>query len=134
MPVPEARRAQPVSRPRQGRGTRYPRSEGRAVGPQRPQRARGALQRGHAHRQACARSVRSVHLLHWNSVKHISPAIAPASLSISVRHFFCLSLFTSHVETSHFIFISILRLFHLFLAFDKVCLSECIVDKNFDLR
>lgn len=50
VPVPEARRAQPVSRPRQGRGTRYPRSEGRAVGPQRSQRARGALQRGHAHR------------------------------------------------------------------------------------
>lgn len=87
VPVPEARRAQPVSRPRQGRGTRYPRSEGRAVGPQWAQRA-SRLQRGHAHRQPCACPVRSVHLLHCNSVKRISPAIAPASAPFQILSLF----------------------------------------------
>lgn len=47
VPEPEARRAQPVSRPWQGRGPRY--SHPRAVIPQGPQSTGCALQRGHAH-------------------------------------------------------------------------------------
>jgi len=50
VPVPEARRAQPVSRPWQGRGPRYPGRDPRTVVPQGPQGAGCALQRGHAHR------------------------------------------------------------------------------------
>lgn len=64
VPVPEARRAQPVSRPWQGRRPHYSGPDPRAEVPQGPQGAGCALQRGHAHWQTGARSVRTVHLLH----------------------------------------------------------------------